>query len=766
MIAIKKIIISFFLFFIIASISVAIWFYWNIQRQGLDATFWNNYTKATVSFDANGIASIKSNNWVTLLRTQGYLVASERLWQMDLMRRKAAGRLSEWFGSETIDNDQRRYREDWQGVAKYAYQQLPAKQKHYLSAYVQGINLFIKNHPGQWGIEYWILGLTPKLWKAEDSLLIVLLMTEELSASAEKEAKQYQWRKQLLPDWEDFLFTNHHPWNTPLFGTVSDTTQLPAKAHWLPRKAIADTAISTPRAVQTGFAGSNSWAWVGENTAFLANDPHLGLNMPSLWYAQRFFIDKDNWLIGLTIPGIPGVIIGMNAYFAWTSTNTGEDVDDYLHEQLSEDLQFYRDQDEQGHTIWSKIVKKTFTIPVKGQAPVKGEAWFTHRGPLQQRALLNNDYYSRQWLPFKKGKLTMPTLEFLSMHNWFKFNQAIDAMQGLSQNLLFLDRQGNIGYRASGITIKRRVSGCYPQPAITGEWIDFIPSRAQRLIVKKVAKSSALSTANQRIWVDPYACGYDGDERADRLRSVLQQPSHNSLSMQQLQLDTYSRMKKIILQWVMQHASKEEYSGSINFTKWQQWDGKITSNTDIFQQADFLQQTLLQLLLQRVRSHLDHTPNVQYEWPLANAWLLKILTTPDGMQVFGLEDNTVADYLLQQLAMQPKTHYAWKNRWQVQHPFVTALPYHLGKYFALKEYPQVGAYRVVRVEAPKFGASVRVIWDLQHPEKSLWSLPIGQSGHVTSPHYKDLHKKWFAKAIEDKYIPVFSQYFQKLLYTD
>ena len=190
------------------------WFY----RQGLQPFEWQQYVGADIVFDATAIATVHADSWPALYEAQGFITAAERLWQMDLMRRKAAGQLSEWFGNATLASDRRRHEEDWIGVAQAAYAALPEQDKSYLDAYTRGVNRFIQNHPNRWGIEYAFLGTTPKPWQGKDSLLIVLQMAETLTRMDHLEAVQSVWRDHLTPEWQAYLFPREHPWNQPYFG--------------------------------------------------------------------------------------------------------------------------------------------------------------------------------------------------------------------------------------------------------------------------------------------------------------------------------------------------------------------------------------------------------------------------------------------------------------------------------------------------------------------------------------------------------------------
>jgi len=677
------------------------------NRQGLYVNEWTSYQGADIQHDARGIPTITAKRRLALYQAQGFVQASERLWQMDLMRRSASGHLSEWFGALALPSDRRHRQERWQAVAQAAYKNMPASQMADLDAFTLGVNKFIEQYPGRWGIEYVLLGGQPKPWQPSDSLLIALMMTETLTRLDHYESNQSIWRKHLTGAWAELIFPRDHPWNVPLVGQAGKM-QLPPKAQWLKQASveITDAQIAQPYVV-----GSNNWAWAGQGKAFLANDPHLGLTVPNVWYAMRLYYTEDDWVVGASIPGIPGIVLGMNEKMAWSFTNRHEDVDDLLEETLNEDLTQYQVIDDQGGVTWKDIQKTSETINIRGEASQTVEVWQTHRGPLMQRRAHGDTYFSRAWIAFKPGMLSIPTFSINDATDWASFNLAIDAMKVPSQNIIMMDRMGNIGYRSSGIGIQRAVIGNRIQPANKGEWLGFDDmSERLRLWLPAAEKPQWLATANQRIEVKPFAHGYAGDERVQRLRSVLAGQSHFSLEqMESLQLDTQSRFHQLVLHWVAKHVS----SPNALTQKWLSWDGDATTDTVSFTQAEWLSHKILKILIARVRLQLlpEAQQDLLYAWRVGQALTIGGLTMPDALSVFGIQDSDLADQLLAAVQAQTLVDYKEENLWQAQHPLAGVIPV-LGRFFLLPKAPQVGNRWVVRAESTKFGPSMRMIWDL------------------------------------------------------
>jgi penicillin amidase len=711
----------------------ALFAYWTYQRQGLDPEELV-HPGATITLDDRGIPTIEAEDYETLLEAQGFVTASERLFQMDLYRRAGSGRLAELFGPGVVPLDRTRREEDWLGTAVRAVTELDLASRAQLEAYARGVNRFINEHPDRWGIEYPILRTAPEVWQPHDSVLVLLQMCDQLATTARSEAETELWRQKLPPDWFAFLFPEDHPWNEPMFGGRG------RPGPELPSKALAPGPVRTGelRSIERrSTAGSNSWAWCGGTGCFLANDPHLGHTVPALWYAVRLRQSATKWVAGVSIPGLPGVVLGMNPHLAWAFTNVGEDVDDYLLEEVDGDR--YVASVEDGQKTWRPIEERPYDIQVRGADPIRGVARFTHRGPLGPRDGLDG-LYSRQWLPLKAGMIRYAS-RLTEAKSWDELNGALDDMAVPAQNVLMVDRDGNIGYRASGTGIVRRVTGRRPQPALEGEWIGFQDrsTRPRKLLARTSTAPTFIGTANQRIWVDEFSHRWAEDLRHHRIREVLSsRTDFQPADMRALQLDTKSELHRRILSFLASNATGEDELRA----RWSGWDGVAATSPETFTDALEAERLLLETCIGRVRAAYGIPEGAKYAARLDSAWVLTVLER-GSLDVFGLDTAEAATEIVRRVAGAPRTPYTIENRWQAQHPFVGRVPL-LGDRFRVDERPQVGHVSLVRSEAPKFGASTRLLWNLSSPLESTWALPVGQSGHLRSPHYRDLQADWFA----------------------
>lgn len=717
------------------------------------------YPGARIRVDAQGIPTIEAETFEALVRAQGFVTARDRFFHMDLLRRAAAGRLAEVFGPPLVDWDREHRQEDWLGAADRGYAELPQDQRALLDAYAAGVNQLLTEHPGHAGIEYDLLRLTPEPWQGRDTLLVLLIMSHQLSAGADGELIRARWQESLPPEWFAFLFPATHPYNRPLFGDgPDDAPTLPAAA--LPRApvrpgelgrtgarpnplgptlALADPALA-------GAGASNNWAWCGAGRCFLANDPHLGATVPHLWYAVRLRMDSHQWVVGVSIPGVPGVTLGMNPHVAWAFTNVGEDVDDLLLERLSEDgARYLAAVGPDGAEEWRPVEVRPYVIHVKGAPAVTGEARFTHRGPLAERKHGRpGRQYSRQWLPLQPGILRLPLgVNFATSLD--ELNAALDDMRVPAQNVVMVDHLGNIAYRASGTGPRRVVTGRLPQDALQGEWRGFEPYAARpRLLLgptdptRTATAPRFLATANERIWIDPFGQRWAEDLRAERIQTTLAGLTEaNREDMRALQLDTTSRLHRELAGWLAERARPSPELGPM-LARWRAWDGRAEDAPDTTAELLLAEELLTGLAIQRVRDRFlpAELSALPYNARLPSAWLIVALSSPRGFEVFGLDEGELATEVVTRVAAKRPPPHPEANRWAAQHPFVGKVPW-LGDLFAVPTPPQVGHWDVPRVETPKYGASCRLIWDMARPRGSTWAMPVGQSGHPASPHYAD-----------------------------
>jgi penicillin amidase len=438
----------------------------------------------------------------------------------------------------------------------------------------------------------------------------------------------------------------------------------------------------------------------------------------------------------------------MNPHIAWSFTNIGEDVDDYVEETLSDDESKYLARVEDGREVWEPIEERQSTIKVRGGADVEVVGRHTHRGPLSTREHLGDAKFSRQWLPLRQDAelARLWTVQLGRARSWDEANEALDAFRFPAQNVLIMEKSGGLGYRATGSGIEREGSGRLPRPAVQGEWRGLKPpSERLRKWIPAGDEVASLATANQRIWVDEHGHDFAGDRRAARIRELLASSTElTQEDMESFQLDTKSRYHGIILRWVADHGEQENDRAKGMVERWRAWDEVAFANGETFTEALAVEKALGELLLRQVRKHLlpAKLREIPYRALRKDAWLLATLEADGGVERFGLDAREVADHLIG-VAQAAPPRYIADNRWRAQHPFVGRVPI-IGRSFRVTEYAQWGHSSLVRVEGPHFGASARLVWVLSDPAQSTWITPVGQSGHVGSDHYSDLQALFYS----------------------
>lgn len=705
------------------------------------------FPDVTVKFDVHGIPTVEARDWNQLIEAQGFVVASQRLFQMDLIRRKAGGRLAEWFGEKAFDHDLMVQREDRLALSRAASETLPPDEREPCDRYAKGVNRFIEENPWRVGLEYHLLQVKPEPWTCADSLLVLLEMADVLTSGADREADNAAWRRNLSEAWQAFLFPVDHPWNHPYFGTkTAEHPAFPPANEFLPLKPLGPERGASLGYVDPDPVGSNNWAWRGPSGAFLANDPHLGNSVPSIWYAMRLRVSATEWVVGTAIPGLPGIVLGMNPALAWAFTNTGEDVDDYLRESPDAPVTF-----------------KTFQIRVKGEPkPREITSAFTERGPVAERANLGRNLYARQWLPLKPGMLRLPTVQFMRTRNVDEFDRAVDSMVIPSQNILVMTHTGDMGYRMSGTGVVRKVSGRVPQAAEEGAWLGLEPAanRPRQFYRDEGDQVRYLASANERIWIDPYGAQWASDDRKDRIvRYLSSRQDFTRKDMETLQVDTEGRFRQLLMTWIASKSSVSSGPASDYARTFIDWDGSSRTNPELFTASTLAEEALMGILLGRVKETFknEQDRSVPYAWYMRRAWLLPVLEAPgdQGLAPFGLTAEEVARRLLDTVvdARGKGPLHPEKNRWKGQHPFTRIGG--VGKLFEVDEIPQWGAHDLVDAEQPTFGPSTRLVWDLRKPWESTWAFPVGQSGHIGSSHFADAQDLWQ----KDKRLKVFDDGF-------
>ncbi len=443
----------------------------------------------TVTRDSQGVPAITAKSLDDLLFAQGYVTASDRLWQMDGLRRHAAGELAEILGPGFVDHDRRQRLLQIRAAADRAAAHLPADQLAQLEAYSRGVNAFIDTHHGALPVEFKLLAYKPAPWSPRDTLLVSLAMFQDLSTEfpdkMNREALSAHLPAALLPD----LYPVGS-WRDQPPGSQSRDLTTPRLIEQIPldpsqsrlggpTPAQPEDLLAVSRALArdrcTGCRpGSNNWAVSGAHTEsgapLLSNDMHLSLAIPDIWYEASLHnsaADGAMDVVGFTLPGVPFVIVGRNAFVAWGVTNLWGDVQDLRVEHLrgqGENTEYQR-----ADSSWAPVAHHIEAIRVRGGRDVTLDVLTTTHtvgasgsgsaeapGFAMETPIISPLYRSEKravslaWTAYDPANVTSPFLAVNTAADGASLVSALASFGGPSLNLVWADRGGHIGYHALG----------------------------------------------------------------------------------------------------------------------------------------------------------------------------------------------------------------------------------------------------------------------------------------------------------------------------
>lgn len=681
------------------------WFFWRPLPQTSGEVSAPVASKVEVAWDALGVPHIHAASQSDALFTEGYVVASERLFQMDALRRKAAGDLCEIVGSVALPLDERARRLRMRRIAEEQYGKLSDHDRADIGDYARGVNYYIDTHRSRLPFEFAAIGYGPRPWSAVDTLLIGLYMFEDLTTSWPDHIE----RRDLLQGGD------------------------PAKVAFLFPDRAGDE-------IQPG---SNAWVVSGARTASghpqLSNDMHLEASIPGIWYMAE--LDAPGLHVGgLALPGTPGIIVGHNERIAWGVTNLHFNVQDLYREKLDDRTGQYEFQ---GHVEQARM--ETEIIPVKGKKPVEIRQWVTRHGPVFLNE--NGEHMALRWTAAVAG-FANPFVDIDRAHNWGEFNAAIANFPGPGQNFVYADVDGNIGYHASGkLPIRHDFTGDLPVDGASGqfEWDGYIPY--DQLPSSFNPPSGVLVTANQNPFPANYpytvsgsfASPYRSTQIYDMLQAKKKVTPEDTLAIQK---DVYS-------------AFDDHFARALV----RAWDAAPSANADLRPAIDRLREFHGQIdqdsaaaLIAVLSDHYFRSAMADsaspgkaaiYSFQMSYAAADKLLQErPVGW--FADYNATLLGCLRDGVREAQRTQGRNMDHWsygkylqvEVDHPVGHQIPL-LARYFDIGPLPMSGGSTTVKQTTRRLYPSERFNAVVGDWDKSLLNIPIGQSGHVVSRHYKD-----------------------------
>lgn len=721
-----------------------------------------------ISREPSGMVHIQAENDNDLFFSLGFVHASDRLWQMDYRRRIAAGRLSEVAGATTLQQDKLTRTLGLYEAAESAYLNLDVATKQIVDQYTNGINAYINlNLPLP--IEFQTLGYRPDPWEPVDILAGLKLQSLGLSGNFQSELFRLQLISQgFTPEQIAELF--------PLY-TGDSTILRPEDVNNIPGLAGLNTAalssspqmdlsaLATPidlsqmqsamsvvqSMVSVDTMASNNWVVSGSRTTtgkpFLANDPHLTLEVPSLWYMAHLESPTFN-AIGATLPGLPGVVIGHNNRISWGVTNLQADVQDlYIMAEVPGNQSAYL----YGTDVRAYDIRQE-TIKVRGQADVVLPVRESIYGPVISDALGLPLPLSLQWVSLNETDSTLAAYIGINRaQNWTEFTQALESYVAPGQNFVYADVDGNIGYFAPGQIPIRRPGHTGLTPVLgTGiyDWQGFIPFDQLPQVLNP--DSGFIVTANNRVGPSnyPYAISYEWAEpyRAERITELITSKPKLSLNdMQRIQLDQktllYRDFRPVLeqIQPLLNQASVPAATRQW-LNRVLRWDGNVSTTSQTATVFEAWYNELTKLIAGAIGQPVLQGNQLE---PAPRA-LLNMLT--NGSTVLNLTSAQVlekaAEAFQRVITQFGGSVPEWGDIHQAvfKHPI---LPITRQVEFGGDRYTiNVGTYDSETLLMDRNGPSYRQIIDLSNFDNSRYIYPMGQSGNPISPFFDNLLPLW------------------------
>jgi penicillin amidase len=782
-----------------------------IQLSGLD-------DRVDIYRDSMGIPHIYASNQHDLFFAQGYVHAQDRFWQMDVWRHTGMGRLSEMFPSQ-VDTDKFLRTLGWTQIAQLEYESLEPEFKAMVDAYTDGVNAYLKDHDQEaLSLEYAILGL-PILapdyeiepWEPIHTLVWGKMLAYDLRGNMDNEIKRAILLKTLTPEQVDELFPSYpedHPVIVNKVDGNSSIVPSPAQVVMDIPDEMLDalyhnvTLLDEIMGPYDEGIGSNSWVVGGSLTdtglPLLANDPHLAIQMPSIWYqiglhCKPKSVDCPYNVAGFSMAGVPAVFIGHNDHIAWGFTNLGPDVMDLYIEKINPDNP--NQYEVNGEWVDFEIRKEV--INVAGGEPVELEVRVSRHGPVISEVfgVLKNegDPKDEKFIPFKdnvgielpeqyaialKWTAFTPSSSFVApwkantAQNWEEFRDAAREGRVPAQNLVYADIEGNIGYQAPGdIPIRKNGDGRLPVPGWTDdyEWTGYIPFDDLPHVYNP--PGDYIVAANNQVepregYPHLISTNYDTGYRANRIEDmILNAPGKIDIAyMQQMQGDNFDGGAQYIVPILIGLDFKEPTPNEeIALKILQNWDYQAAANST----SAAIYQVFWKNLL--ATTFNDDLPERYY--PDGNALWFEVMRrlVDDPENFWWDEKNTSSrdenrDEIMMQafkkaiaeledtLGDEP-ARWAWGNLHTSTFKNGTLGSsgiFLIEDLFNRGPFPTSGGagivnatgWRATQGYAVTNVPSMRMIVDFSDLNNSVTVHTTGQSGHAYHPHYYDMSELW------------------------
>ena len=732
----------------------------------------------TVRRDDRGIPYIDAKNDADLYFAQGFVTARDRLWQMDLLRRVARGETAEIFGSVALDQDKRWRKFGFSSVVEETFKNFTPGQRAILESYALGVNAYIATLDKQSvPSEFQILQYSPAPWKPTDSLIIGAILADGLTTSWTADVTRASF-SDLPPEKFKQLFIEKTPYDVLVVGKDDlnrgdaktqreerneDDNLLFSKNSASPRLsgeildfALKDEEIRKSSLELAGFysefnAMSNNWVVSGKRTLdgkpILANDPHLPPTAPSIWYLAHLSA-PDMRVSGVTLPGVPGITLGHNEYIAWGATNLNPDVQDVYLETFNAQNQYKSPRGWENPKVRKEEIKVRKNVISTATETVSFDVTETANGVIYYEEGAKK--YALKWTARDPKNNTFGGfLRVNRAKNWEEFKAALKTYGGPTQNFIFADVKGNIGYYGAGaIPIRRKGDGSTPYDGSTndGDWLGNIPF--EELPNKYNPPEGFIVTANQRVVGDGYkhflSHVWSSPYRALRIHKRLEANKKLTVSdVMDIQRDIFN----ISFSNFAREIIKMDAASAETLRILRGWDGQMKADSHA---AILLYEIRTAFLNKILSANIGADRVAKYRWSMQASFVDWLAETKPANWL----PKEYADYKSLMIASDKEAREAmakkygsdaakwtWgsSGRFTFPHPIGLANIPLVSAPFQIEPFPRFGSG-----QTPNVGESVSMRhvtvpgnWDLTRQ-----GIALGESGDPKSPHWKDQLEFW------------------------
>ncbi|MCI0732770.1 MAG: penicillin acylase family protein [Methylococcaceae bacterium] len=720
----------------------------------------------TINSDRYAIPTINAENRLDAFRALGFVAARDRMFQLELFRRSAEGRLAEVFGSKLVPLDRQQRNFGFAHLATRILKRLPQPQRQVLLAYSEGVNAYLEQHRFP-SLELTLLGIQPAAWKPEHSILVALHLFQALNFTGHQEAMLTIMTRTLPNEVVAFLTPDSDPYSETLIGGRKSRRfrqSVPVESLEALYRSKRDDPEIGARIRFEEHIGSNAWVVnrlkTADGRAILANDMHLPLIAPNLWYRARLRYPNTE-LSGITLPGLPLLISGSNNQVAWGYTNALADVIDLV----MLDINPRNENEYSGPEGWLPFETRHETIRVRGGGDVAIRIRHTLWGPVSNRTLLGK-LTAIRWTALDPEAVD---LALIDLDRTKTLDEAIALFNRAGVPVLHVmlaDANGGIAWTLTGRIPKRRGfdgSVSLPWGNRPIAWNGYLrPDELPR--IKDPASGFIVTANNFVIGSDyPYPIGqnFANGYRASRIRELLSSMnSINEAEMLGLQADTRAGLYDFYRDLALSVLGERAVSENPELRRIKEnliaWNGRAESDSRGFGVLfGFRRRLAAAIILPLLDRCYAADSGFYYSWFNMDTPLRQILSVrPPNMlprsKGHRSWDDLILKVLIETVVKLEERHrvrdinqLVWSdiNPVRITHPFTRAIPA-LSGFLDLPEYRMSGCTFCINVMAEGYGVTERLIVSPGHHDEGLLQMPGGQSGHPFSEHYADQHVFW------------------------